>query len=147
MPENLPGGKDDIPSFCLSSCIRVSADWPLSSSSLDLHLLLRHPSSPPHGASSSATQPLRLMRHRLWITFQPYMSSPLLHLPSTLSSTPNPPQPHFLSSKLTGPGPGSVHLIGHHRSIKAQDPKAIICFFYYPGKCVLNDFSACYIVL
>lgn len=39
------------------------------------------------------------------------------------------PPPHFLSSKLTRPGPGSIHLIGERRSIKAQDPKAIIwCF-------------------
>lgn len=131
-------GDDDIPSLCLSSayysCIRVFADSPPSSSSSALLHLLHHPSSPPCGASASATQPLRLMRHRLRITFQPHMSTPLLHLSSTLSSTPThpstpPPHPHFLSSKLTGPGLGSTHMIGMYRSIKVQDPNANIWRF------------------
>lgn len=63
---------------------------------------------------------------------------PLLHLPSTLSSTPTAPHPHFLSSKLTRPGLGSAHLIGERRSIKEQDPKANIwCFMIQESVCFM----------
>lgn len=145
-------GDDDIPSLCLSpayySCVRVFADSPPSSSSSELLHLLHHPSSPPCGASASATQPLRLMRHRLRITFQPHMSTPPTSSLFNLVLNPHPP--------LNTPTPSSFPVFEadrawprkytYDRRVQINKSAGSRCqhlAFYDPGKCLLNDFSAC----
>lgn len=106
LPQKPSNGDDGIPSLCLSAtyypCVGVFAGSPPSSSSSDLHHhLLRHPSSPPCGASASATQPLRLMRHRLRITFQPHISPQPCPQPPP---TPQHPHPILISCLRSWPG-------------------------------------------
>lgn len=73
-------------SFTDFFCVKVSSALLPSIFSSDLHLFRRHASPPRCGATTSAIQPLRLMRRRLQIEFHLHMRHP-----SLIQCTPTPP--------------------------------------------------------